>query len=145
MQLGMLWQKIVLNVTHNEKKLITLITEYLVHHVANSFRNELIITPEHRIPIAIKIPKTISKTHRKRPMLSFPISCYFLPAMVQNTCVSSVMTLMCSFFSCTSSVSYGLSVEWQWRALSPEEARLTLRPQHNDTRIYQNTFLGCVP
>ena len=47
-------QKIVLNVTHNKKQLITSITEYLVHHVANSFRNELIITPEHRIPIAIK-------------------------------------------------------------------------------------------
>ena len=44
--------KVVLNVTHNNTQLFTLITKYLIDHLEDN-QNELVVTSDNTVPVAI--------------------------------------------------------------------------------------------
>ena len=46
-------QKVVLNVTHNNTQLFTLITKHLVAHLEDS-QNKLVVTSDDPVPVAIR-------------------------------------------------------------------------------------------
>ena len=46
-------QKVVLNVTHNNTQLFTLITKYLIDHLEDN-QNELVVTSDNPVPVAIR-------------------------------------------------------------------------------------------
>ena len=146
-------QKIVLNVTHNKKQLITLITEYLIHHVANSFHNELIITSEHRVPIAIKNGEISTKDYLQNSQeeadVIIPHQLVFLAGNgAKHVCIicddTDVFILLVHFY-CKLRLECGVTMESPIAGRSSIDIKATAQ-RHKDVSEYlpgMHALTGC--